>query len=123
MHKPRFDSAFYRLFFVMISIILVMQISAGLLLFKLYSTAPFKPPPGMSAALQWGAAVMIQVMPALISSWIGARMLAARSERWPSEPPSCRGISMRRPSGKSVLSRHVRPPACSTRCRPRCGGK
>ncbi|CAB3963391.1 two-component system sensor histidine kinase [Burkholderia aenigmatica] len=77
MHRPRFDSAFYRLFFVMISIILVMQISAGLLLFKLYSTAPFKPPPGMSASLQWGAAVMIQVMPALISSWIGARMLAA----------------------------------------------
>ncbi|VWC96387.1 two-component system sensor histidine kinase [Burkholderia lata] len=77
MHKPRFDSAFYRLFFVMISIILVMQISAGLLLFKLYSTAPFKPPPGMSASLQWGAAVMIQVLPALISSWIGARMLAA----------------------------------------------
>jgi signal transduction histidine kinase len=77
MQKPRFDSAFYRLFFVMISIILVMQVSAGLLLFKLYSTAPFKPPPGMSASLQWGAAVMIQVVPALISSWIGARMLAA----------------------------------------------
>ncbi|VWC97250.1 two-component system sensor histidine kinase [Burkholderia lata] len=77
MHKPRFDSAFYRLFFVMISIILVMQISAGLLLYKLYSSEPFKPPPGMSAALQWAAAVMIQVMPALISSWIGARMLAA----------------------------------------------
>jgi signal transduction histidine kinase len=77
MQKPRFDSAFYRLFFVMISIILVMQVSAGLLLFKLYSSAPFKPPPGMSASLQWGAAVMIQVVPALISSWIGARMLAA----------------------------------------------
>jgi len=31
----------------------------------------------MSAPLQWAAAVMIQLMPALISSWIGARMLAA----------------------------------------------
>ncbi|CAB3803444.1 Adaptive-response sensory-kinase SasA [Paraburkholderia caffeinitolerans] len=77
MRKPRFDSAFYRLLFMMISIVLVTQVSAGLVLFKLYSTAPFKPPPGMSAALQWGAAVMIQVMPALISSWFGARMLAA----------------------------------------------
>lgn len=77
MQKPRFDSAFYRLLFMMISIILVTQVSAGLLLFKLYSTAPFKPPPGMSATLQWAAAVVIQVMPALISAWFGARMLAA----------------------------------------------
>jgi signal transduction histidine kinase len=77
MRKPRFDSAFYRLLFMMISIVLVTQASAALLLFNLYSTAPFRPPPGMSATLQWGAAVMIQVMPALISSWIGARMLAA----------------------------------------------
>ena len=44
MHKPRFDSAFYRLFFVMISIILVMQISAGLLLFKFHSTRRSPPP-------------------------------------------------------------------------------
>jgi len=77
MRKPSFDSAFYRLLFMMISIVLVTQISAGFLLFKLYSTAVFKPPPGMSAPLQWAAAVMIQLMPALISSWIGARMLAA----------------------------------------------
>ncbi|QBQ99871.1 ATP-binding protein [Paraburkholderia pallida] len=77
MQKPRFDSAFYRLLFMMISIILVTQVSAGLVLFKLYSTAPFKPPPGMSATLQWAAAVVIQVMPALISAWFGARMLAA----------------------------------------------
>ena len=59
MHKPRFDSAFYRLLSMMISIVIVTQVSAGLLLFKLYSTAPFKPPPGMSAPLQWGAEIVV----------------------------------------------------------------
>jgi signal transduction histidine kinase len=77
MQKPRFDSAFYRLLFVMVSIILVTQVGAGLVLFKLYSTAAFRPPPGMSMVLQGFVAALVQVLPALTSAWIGARMLAA----------------------------------------------
>jgi len=77
MRKPSFDSAFYRLLFVMITIVFVTQGSAAFLLFKLYSATAFDPPAGMSLSLQIGAALIIQFTPALISSWIGARMLAA----------------------------------------------
>ena len=77
MRKPSFDSAFYRLLFVMITIVFVTQASAAFLLFKLYSATAFDPPAGMSLSLQICAALIIQFTPAFISSWIGARMLAA----------------------------------------------
>jgi len=77
MPKPSFDSAFYRLLFVMLAMVLMTQACAALVLWWFYSAAAFKAPPGMSVPLQLFLAVLIQLVPLLISSWIGARMLAA----------------------------------------------
>jgi len=76
MQKPSFDSAFYRLLFVMLVMVAMTQIGSGLLVYTFYSSAAFKPPPGMSTGLQWGLSAAVQTVPLLISSWIGARMLS-----------------------------------------------
>lgn len=76
MQKPSFDSAFYRLLFVMLVMVAMTQAGTGLLVYTLYSEAAFKPPPGMSTGLQWGLAAAVQIVPLLVSSWVGARMLS-----------------------------------------------
>ncbi|VVE66905.1 two-component sensor histidine kinase [Pandoraea anapnoica] len=76
MHKPSFDSAFYRLLFVMLVMVALTQAGTALLLYTFYSSAAFRAPPGMSTELQLGLAATVQIVPLLFSSWVGARMLS-----------------------------------------------
>lgn len=76
MQKPSFDSAFYRLLFVMLVMVALTQACTAILLYTLYSAAAFKAPPGMSTALQLGLSAAVQIVPLLFSSWVGARMLS-----------------------------------------------
>ena len=107
MPKPSFDSAFYRLLFVMLAMVLMTQACAALVLWWFYSAAAFKAPPGMSVPLQLFLAVLIQLVPLLISSWIGARMLAGS----PAAPATdCQG--------GAALDRHRSRPPHRDRGRP-----
>ncbi|VVD88003.1 two-component sensor histidine kinase [Pandoraea iniqua] len=76
MQKPSFDSAFYRLLFVMLVMVALTQTGTATLMYTLYSAAAFKPPPGMSNTQQWALATAVQIVPLLVSSWVGARMLS-----------------------------------------------
>ncbi|MBN9114159.1 MAG: two-component sensor histidine kinase, partial [Pandoraea sp.] len=76
MQKPSFDSAFYRLLFVMLVMVALTQAGPAILMYTVYSAAAFKAPPGMSTGLQLSIAAAVQIVPLLFSSWVGARMLS-----------------------------------------------
>lgn len=76
MQKPSFDSAFYRLLFVMLVMVALTQAGTAILMYTVYSAAAFKAPPGMSTGLQLSIAAAVQIVPLLFSSWVGARMLS-----------------------------------------------
>ncbi len=77
LSRPFFDSAFHRLFFVMVALVIVTQGCAVLFMRQMYHVDVLMPIPGMSRPVMWVYATLIQFGPALVSSWVGARMLTA----------------------------------------------
>ncbi|VVE86871.1 ATP-binding protein [Pandoraea bronchicola] len=69
------DTAFYRLFFVMVALVAGTQSIAVFMIRQAYGVDTFVPMKGMSYGAMWAYALLIQFGPALISSWLGAKML------------------------------------------------